>query len=801
MTNSELCVKDRPLSNLFFNINKSIEKHPFAFLILLVSITVIFVFHKFIFERQGYIYCDIGSDTENVYYPFFHTLLNKIITHDFTLWTFEYGTGTNILTRQADVGSIFTYIAFLFGEKGIKYLLVFTQILKIYTCASLCWLYISHFKFSVLPKILVSYAYAFNGFLILWGQHYFFGGASVCIILLLLTIEVAFADRRKAVYVAFATCASLCTSYYIGYMILLFAGIYTVLRSIYLYKVNQYKDAIKTLLIILAAVVVGFMLSAFIFIPSAIYLLSNSDRVSGGTIDLATIVNNIFSFHDLATNATSGLRMYSNNIMGTVAYSGVRNYYEAPQYFFTSLNVFVIIIYFLESVFNIKKDIKKSLLGIGTVLIVLYSVVNPLISIVFNGFTNPFDRYTFVLMPLFCLWHANVFDKIIKNKLKYKYFELFAATIISTLILYFSFKYVGNKYNVAKYSLYACFIVIFAFAFISFFLSTFKNKTLRVFSSFIIVALIAMNVNFESYVTTNCRWIATDVHNWSYTGNESDSVKSALSYLKETDSSFYRIEKTFYNVSCLFNDSMIEHYNSISTYNSVQNYNVAEFARKICPELIFNGLTGYNNFNQIYHDAKINSLLGVKYILSYEELDDINEYEFVGEFDSVLIYRNKLCDNIGRFFVNTISTDEYDRLISNGESIDLLKTLVVDDEFASNNENNENIVYTLDIKQGKNSSQLLGTITNTNDGWLFVAIPFENGWTASVDGENVEIVKADYGYSAIKLESGTHSVEFNYKTPYLSYSIAISLFGLLITLVWLVSSVKQIKKESKNKKI
>ena len=105
------------------------------------------------------------------------------------------------------------------------------------------------------------------------------------------------------------------------------------------------------------------------------------------------------------------------------------------------------------------------------------------------------------------------------------------------------------------------------------------------------------------------------------------------------------------------------------------------------------------------------------------------------------------------------------------------------------------------IKQGKNSSQLLGTITNNNDGWLFVAIPFENGWTASVDGENVEIIKADYGYSAIKLESGTHSVEFNYKTPYLRYSIAISLFGLLITLVWLVSSVKQIKKESKNKKI
>ena len=85
MTNNELYVKDKPLSNLILNINKSIEKHPFVFLMLMVSVTVIFVFYKFIFERQGYIYCDIGSDTENVYYPFFHTLLNKIITHYITI--------------------------------------------------------------------------------------------------------------------------------------------------------------------------------------------------------------------------------------------------------------------------------------------------------------------------------------------------------------------------------------------------------------------------------------------------------------------------------------------------------------------------------------------------------------------------------------------------------------------------------------------------------------------------------------------------------------------------------------------
>ncbi len=795
MKNNKLYVKDKPLSNLILNIYKNIEKHPFVFLMLMVSVTVVFVFYKFIFEQQGYIYCDIGSDTENVYYPFFHTLLNKIITHDFTLWTFEYGTGTNILTRQADVGSIFTYIAFLFGEKGIKYLLVFTQILKIYVCACLCWLYISHFNFSVLPKILVSYAYAFNGFLILWGQHYFFGGASVCIILLLLTIEVAFADRRKAVYVAFATCASLCTSYYIGYMILLFAGIYSVLRSIYFYKANQYKDAIKTLFIVLAAVFVGFMLSAFIFIPSAIYLLSNSDRVSGGAIDLAMIVNNIFSFHDLATNATSGLRMYSNNIMGTVAYSGVLNYYEAPQYFFTSLNVFVIIIYFLESVFNIKKDTKKSLLGIGIVLIVLYSVVNPLISIVFNGFTNPFDRYTFVLMPLFCLWHANVFDKILKNKLKYKYFELSTAVVVSTFILYYSFKFVGNTYNVAKYTLYACFIIIFAFAFISFVLCTFKNKTLRVVFSFFIVALIAVNVSFESYVTTNCRWIATDVHKWSYTGNESDAVKSVLNYLKETDSSFYRTDKTFYNVSCLFNDSMIEGYNSISTYNYVQNKNVAEFARKICPEIIFNGLTGYNDFQQIYDNTEIVSLLGVKYIMSYMELDDVPEYELVNDFDSILLYRNTLCNNICRFYTDVISIKEYEELIAQNQDVDMLNTLVLEDAESNNLQAGK---CSIDIHKGKNSSQLFGTITNSNDGWLFVAIPFEKGWSATVDNEDVEILRADYGYSAIKLKNGTHSFELNYKTPYLNYGIAISLLGLLIAFVWLVLSVKSTKKPKNN---
>ena len=65
------------------------------------------------------------------------------------------------------------------------------------------------------------------------------------------------------------------------------------------------------------------------------------------------------------------------------------------------------------------------------------------------------------------------------------------------------------------------------------------------------------------------------------------------------------------------------------------------------------------------------------------------------------------------------------------------------------------------------------------DKYLYFAIPYSEGWSASVDGEDVPIQKANIGFMAIPLKAGDHIVELTYRTPYLTEGLCISAVSLL----------------------
>ena len=72
------------------------------------------------------------------------------------------------------------------------------------------------------------------------------------------------------------------------------------------------------------------------------------------------------------------------------------------------------------------------------------------------------------------------------------------------------------------------------------------------------------------------------------------------------------------------------------------------------------------------------------------------------------------------------------------------------------------------------SSNIEGTVNASGDGWLMLSIPYENGWTAYVDGKEVDIVRADVAFCAIQISEGEHSVSFRYQTPLIIPGMIIS---------------------------
>lgn len=83
-----------------------------------------------------------------------------------------------------------------------------------------------------------------------------------------------------------------------------------------------------------------------------------------------------------------------------------------------------------------------------------------------------------------------------------------------------------------------------------------------------------------------------------------------------------------------------------------------------------------------------------------------------------------------------------------------------------------------------------GDITLEEDKILVLSIPYQNGWTAYVDGEPVKLQRANYMYMALPLEAGNHTIKLTFAIPGIKYALvimpgAVVLFIILCFVTWL----------------
>lgn len=85
-------------------------------------------------------------------------------------------------------------------------------------------------------------------------------------------------------------------------------------------------------------------------------------------------------------------------------------------------------------------------------------------------------------------------------------------------------------------------------------------------------------------------------------------------------------------------------------------------------------------------------------------------------------------------------------------------------------------------------SELTGRIHADRDGMVMLAIPFENGWSVSLNGEEQELEKGDYGFLAFEVKSGDYTLKVRYVAPMLKEGAIISLVScMLFVVLWVVS--------------
>lgn len=87
-----------------------------------------------------------------------------------------------------------------------------------------------------------------------------------------------------------------------------------------------------------------------------------------------------------------------------------------------------------------------------------------------------------------------------------------------------------------------------------------------------------------------------------------------------------------------------------------------------------------------------------------------------------------------------------------------------------------------------------GTVTTDRDRLMSFSIPYSVGWTATVDGEEVDLVQVNTMYMGIALPEGTHTIELTYQSPGTGIGWIITAISVLLYLVLLVRWIMKRKK-------
>ncbi len=76
------------------------------------------------------------------------------------------------------------------------------------------------------------------------------------------------------------------------------------------------------------------------------------------------------------------------------------------------------------------------------------------------------------------------------------------------------------------------------------------------------------------------------------------------------------------------------------------------------------------------------------------------------------------------------------------------------------------------------------------NGVLYLAIPYDQGFSAKVDGKPVPVLNVSDGFIGLDLDAGQHEIELNYFPPLFKIGLIISSLTLLALIMY--GSIKKI---------
>lgn len=750
-------------------------------------------------------YWDVGSDTLEEYVPYYIDMVNAIKAGTWGAWDFTYGLGTTFMAYDVwafDPFNVITVpLALLLGTARLGRILALVQGVKILLAGYLFDHLLTFYCRAPLSRVLGGSLFGFGGWLLLWGQHYWLGAVYVGATLLVLLVELLMErwSVPRFLGVMATTAVSILMGVYSGFMVLLFAAIYAVIRSVYVSRCRSLGQFLRFFGRLALPVVCGILAAGVMIVPYAYLILNETSRVTDAN-GLGTgqrIANYLTGFVPLRWLPIMASRILGNGLLytGDVFSNDLEGTPDTLTYLMNSYEFLMVGTGGATLVLGSQclgfacsgSDRRRRVLVLVTCALMVLFCVNEFLPALFSAFDLKY-RASFALVFPLCIGCAVGWERVVSyHELRRPSFVV--SSVVTFAIILWSLVHTTNGRLVCLFYLVAtvAFVALLAVAGSS-------RAPLRgrhaarqpqgrgwaPLLALACAAAIAMPV-VDGFFSTNARGIS-GVDGFPGATDADADTQAALSYLRENDTEFYRIGKTYSDWTTL-NDSLVQGYSSVASYNSLTDSDVIEFYRKEWPEALPT-ISAYQVYAIDPYEISVSRLLGIRYILTKEPVD-LEWLDLVGQFGSVYVYEDVLAPTIGSSSILYQSeSDNAQASVEDRRSM-LGSEVVVPDDVASTLQLQplSEDAFGAESRPAfhlTGSSHLEGTMDVLGDSVACLSIPYTTGWTVSVDGQQVETFRADYGFVGFVLPAGTHQVTASYTPTGLTAGIGVSLVGIAL---------------------
>ncbi len=199
----------------------------------------------------------------------------------------------------------------------------------------------------------------------------------------------------------------------------------------------------------------------------------------------------------------------------------------------------------------------------------------------------------------------------------------------------------------------------------------------------------------------------------------------------------------------------------------------------------------------------LRAFLSVKWLFIEEGKEEQNPmpgFQYVNTQNTFNLYENENFLPMGFAYDYYITREDFDNASTSAKSKLLLKAMVLDEEAA---DWNSDLLWELDqsncgfsyedfvedVKDrrtqctdyfAKDNWGFSAHIDLSRENLVFFSVPYEKGWSATVNGEPAEIVRCNIGFMAVRCPEGESDIRFHYIPPGLIPGVILSVIGLML---------------------